>query len=894
MLPRRKRRLVPLARFLTVCLLLTFGVVAGTQLTGSGTARAGSPGGDWTYTGDFTGSQDFMWEFRFGHTATQLTSGPAAGKVVVLGGVDSESFCCDRPQRPSGGFCCTAALDTIDVYDPYVDQWLNPFQNNNYLVLPRVGHTATLIDGGADILVVGGVFDTDFGIVSATFEVVTTSDGTHFRPLAFGPATGRAGHTATLLSDGRVLVAGGTGGSNVLSAAEIADPQFGVWVPEASMYWPRINHSATLLPDGRVLVVGGAVDQYNNVTDTTEIYDPVQRTWTLASCMGTKRKSHTAQLLTVGPNAGKVLVAGGDDGTVDLNTAQLYDPNGVDTSGCGPGSWANAGTMRDGRTIGDAATLPDGRVMVAGGFTAATANAPKGRSTGTKAPRGRTGLRLFDDFFGTPLFSADIYDPYSGLWSAATDMLCDRGNFTLSTLAYHNSTPGANTSLEGQVLAAGGESFSCAFAGQTAPKARARQRPARPTPAAGAPGGRQPSSGDSIDESELYAPAPFTAPTPTPTATSTPTNTPTNTSTPTATPSPTPSPTNTPTRTATPTSTPTQGFGPRQNLPVIDKAPATPTPGALNPSRVRVGDYKSKGTGFCPSSTCTGSGNIAINGIPNNATSIDASVYWDVAFATNLPPNTAAVVNGQQVVGTLIGQKVTSASGSLVGAYRATLPPAAIPAGGNGNYALSGFPAGTPDPANPGRFQNLSHGGQVVVFFIDPAHAGTITVVNDGLAVIGYSATGVTEPSTASTTLFEALIGAPTAAKTTFVVADGANFLTSSATFNTTLLANNPFQSLDGFFWDGPSYDVTASILPNAVSGTATINNGGPLYLFWVAQIHSFSGGGAGGGGSAPVKNPVPPALSPKPANGVPASGIQGKGAAGANVPVATPTARAK
>ena len=71
--------------------------------------------------------------------------------------------------------------------------------------------------------------------------------------------TARYAHTATLLPDGRVLVAGGeTAGGSSLSSAEVYNPTTGNWVVTGSMAVSRIAHTATLLPNGRVLVVGGA------------------------------------------------------------------------------------------------------------------------------------------------------------------------------------------------------------------------------------------------------------------------------------------------------------------------------------------------------------------------------------------------------------------------------------------------------------------------------------------------------------------------------------------------------------------------------------------------------------------------------------------------------------
>src|ERR1700722_5035651 len=85
--------------------------------------------------------------------------------------------------------------------------------------------------------------------------------------------TERADHTATLLRNGKGLIAGGEGdGFRALASAELYDPSTRTFAPTGSMITPRYAHSATLLADGRVLIAGGV----NGDTSvfTAEIYDP--------------------------------------------------------------------------------------------------------------------------------------------------------------------------------------------------------------------------------------------------------------------------------------------------------------------------------------------------------------------------------------------------------------------------------------------------------------------------------------------------------------------------------------------------------------------------------------------------------------------------------------------
>ena len=158
-------------------------------------------------------------------------------------------------------------------------------------------------------------------------------------------------HTATLLEDGRVLVAAGLGSKT----AELYDPATNTWMPTGSITSNRFSHTATLLKDGRVLVAGGySYFPGDNLTASVDLYDPATDTWTAAAPMTQPREQHTATLL----EDGKVLVAGGCCG-VD-KSAELYDP-ASDT-------WKAAATLTSGRSSHTATLLKDGRVLVAGGW----------------------------------------------------------------------------------------------------------------------------------------------------------------------------------------------------------------------------------------------------------------------------------------------------------------------------------------------------------------------------------------------------------------------------------------------------------------------------------------------------------------------------------------------
>ncbi len=121
--------------------------------------------------------------------------------------------------------------------------------------------------------------------------------------------TVRTGHTATLLPNGRVLVAGGGDGTsaNRLTSAELYDPVSGKWSVTGSMTTPRESHTATLLPNGQVLVAGGIVNISPSggsisvtFTATAELYNPATGNWTTTSSMTTARSGQGATRLQNG------------------------------------------------------------------------------------------------------------------------------------------------------------------------------------------------------------------------------------------------------------------------------------------------------------------------------------------------------------------------------------------------------------------------------------------------------------------------------------------------------------------------------------------------------------------------------------------------------------------
>ena len=277
------------------------------------------------------------------HTSTLLTN----GTVLVTGGMDSVNI-----------------FSQTELFSPASMSWAKTGGMN----IARSFHTATLLTNGM-VLVAGG-----FGCCSSTNAALASAE-------LYNPASGtwaftgvmtttRKYHTAALLTNGMVMVAGGTDRfGNILSSAELYNPATGTWTATGTMTQPRESHTATLLTNGQVLIVGGSAAVTN-----AELFNPATGNWTATAAPNFYHYHHTATLLT----NGQVLIVGGN---LANGTAELYNP--------GNNTWVMSASLNTNRCFHTATLLPNGQALITGG--AATVFGPN-----SGGPSGYSSTEIYD------------------------------------------------------------------------------------------------------------------------------------------------------------------------------------------------------------------------------------------------------------------------------------------------------------------------------------------------------------------------------------------------------------------------------------------------------------------------------------------------------------------
>jgi hypothetical protein len=347
------------------------------------------------------------------HTAIPL----ADGTVVVAGG---------RTSRVPGGL--QISTGRAERFDPATGRWSDVAQ----MATARDHFTATRLRDGS-VLAVGG--RRAYSFPPASFVYFLDNDSAErwhprsntWTPTA-APAFGRALQSATLLSDGRVLVAGGEVGATarsdpvVSNTAELYDPVTNKWTRTGSMKSPRFLHAAALLRDGRVLVAGG-YGADNKPIATAEIFDPAVGRWQVAASLPSPHGHPISALLP----GGDVLVAGGESAVGRITaTAAVYQQ--------ALGQWRAVAPMPGPRNAAASTSLLDGDVFVASGFAsfggsgavlasyafafdvqtrrwrqAGRVATPRTDATATLLPAGRVLIGGGWDAQSAPLASTEIY-----------------------------------------------------------------------------------------------------------------------------------------------------------------------------------------------------------------------------------------------------------------------------------------------------------------------------------------------------------------------------------------------------------------------------------------------------------------------------------------------------
>jgi hypothetical protein len=278
------------------------------------------------------------------------------------------------------------------------------------LAFASAGHTATPLPDGSVLVAGAGQLDIDDLLVSYTSAEIVSPSG---QVASTGSlTTPREFHTATLLKSGKVLITGGNVFNGyptwlpATASAELYDPATGQFTATGDMSAARTGHAASLLSDGRVLVFGGAPSG----TPAAEIYDPAQGKFTSAPSPLFSRTGHTATVLP----SGKILFAGGQNSSGPLASAEIYDPV--------TNSFKAVGSMAEPRSHHTATLLPNGKVLLAGG--------------GVTNPASGVSLDIYPQLTpDSPSHTAELFDPQTETFSPAGTMNAARSSHTATLLA---------------------------------------------------------------------------------------------------------------------------------------------------------------------------------------------------------------------------------------------------------------------------------------------------------------------------------------------------------------------------------------------------------------------------------------------------------------------------
>ncbi|CAF4020157.1 unnamed protein product [Adineta steineri] len=335
-------------------------------------------------------------------------------------------------------------LTNSDIYSMKVksesrqpSEWIKVANMN----VARESHTASILSNGK-ILVIGG-----FNGSSAHNSAELYDPSTNTWTMMANMSVGRGDHTATTLLNGKVLVVGGWHISGYINSVELYDPLTNNWTVVANITDARSVHTATLLSNGEVLVAGG--DSTYSYLNSVELYDPSANTWTMMANMNVGRQKHRTVLLS----SGKVLVVGGSNSDY-LKSVELYDPS--------TNTWTTMADMNVAAEDSTATLLSSGKVLVAGGWNYNSTNSAQlydlstntwimmsnmhvGRSTHTATLLSSEKVLIIGGWRkSSPTNSVELLDPSINSWTIAATMNVERTSHTASLL------------LNGKILVVGG------------------------------------------------------------------------------------------------------------------------------------------------------------------------------------------------------------------------------------------------------------------------------------------------------------------------------------------------------------------------------------------------------------------------------------------------------
>lgn len=276
------------------------------------------------------------------------------GRIAIIGGFDGVAFATPRE---------------VEVFDPSTKTW----KLASPMARGRRNHATTRLADGK-VLVVGG---SELDARDPNNGRWSTSDTAVWDPkldtwtTAKAPAEPRSQHTATLLPDGRVVIAGGKLDFGPALKAEVFDPATNAFTSGGKLVRPRIFHAAVVANNKLAIIGGTSVDwrttpngkeESNDLLDSIEVWDAATKTWKASAKLDHARANATATVLA----DGRVLVVGGEDNTGFVAPSELCD---LATNKC-----TSAGSLTTARTEHAAVLLADGRVLISGGSTGKQSN----------------------------------------------------------------------------------------------------------------------------------------------------------------------------------------------------------------------------------------------------------------------------------------------------------------------------------------------------------------------------------------------------------------------------------------------------------------------------------------------------------------------------------------